>query len=274
MKILIKQFTDPFCTWSWGSEPVVKKLAYKLEDVEIEYIMSGLVEDIRDYFNSKAGMDKVNKAVNQYFLKAARGHGMPVKEEGLAIFSEEDPSSFMESMAFKAGQVQDQKKAKFLLRRIREESLIEGRDSSSKDLLADLAEEVGLDKGLFLEDMLDGRAEEDFNKDRAYAKLYGIKALPSYLIEAGGKKLFLEGYQVYEAFKIAITDYAGLAVKERDIDRSPDGIFDFIRRYKSLADKEVSYVFDLSDEEFDHAMEVLTDRGMVKREKGLIRPVE
>ena len=45
--IEIIEFTDPVCTWCWGSEPVLRKLETRYgEQVKISYIMGGLVQDI------------------------------------------------------------------------------------------------------------------------------------------------------------------------------------------------------------------------------------
>ena len=45
-------FTDPVCTWCWGSKPVVRKLeTWYGEHVRIRYVMGGLVKDIRDFYD-------------------------------------------------------------------------------------------------------------------------------------------------------------------------------------------------------------------------------
>ena len=43
----IIEFTDPVCTWCWGSEPVLRKLETRFgEQVKISFVMAGLVKDI------------------------------------------------------------------------------------------------------------------------------------------------------------------------------------------------------------------------------------
>jgi len=43
-------FTDPVCTWCWGSEPVLRKLQVGYgEQIRIRPVMGGLVEDIRSF---------------------------------------------------------------------------------------------------------------------------------------------------------------------------------------------------------------------------------
>jgi hypothetical protein len=51
--IEIIEFTDPVCTWCWGSEPVLRKLETRFgEQVKISYIMGGLVQDITSFYDS------------------------------------------------------------------------------------------------------------------------------------------------------------------------------------------------------------------------------
>ena len=54
-KLIITEFTDPVCTWCWGSEPVLRKLQTVYQDqLDVRFIMGGLVPDISDF------MDEMN----------------------------------------------------------------------------------------------------------------------------------------------------------------------------------------------------------------------
>lgn len=46
----IVSFTDPYCTWCWGSEPILRKIqeVYRTQ-VSIRFVMGGLVEDMRNF---------------------------------------------------------------------------------------------------------------------------------------------------------------------------------------------------------------------------------
>lgn len=51
--IKVIEFTDPVCTWCWGSEPMLRTLEARYGDqVKVEFIMGGLVEDIREFYDS------------------------------------------------------------------------------------------------------------------------------------------------------------------------------------------------------------------------------
>ena len=89
--IEIIEFTDPACTWCWGSEPILRKLETHYEgNIEINFIMGGLVKDMRSFRDDRNGiggdLSKVNKEVASHLVEASSRHGMPVEQKDL-IFS-------------------------------------------------------------------------------------------------------------------------------------------------------------------------------------------
>ena len=49
--IEIIEYTDPYCTWCWGSEPVLRHLQEAYGDqLSIRFVMGGLVEDSRTFY--------------------------------------------------------------------------------------------------------------------------------------------------------------------------------------------------------------------------------
>jgi len=50
--IEIIEFTDPACTWCWGSEPVLRKLEYLFgSKIKVGYVMGGLVKDAKTFMD-------------------------------------------------------------------------------------------------------------------------------------------------------------------------------------------------------------------------------
>ena len=86
----IIEFTDPICVWSWGSEPILKKLEISYpHNLKISYVTGGLIEDIRifrDDINDIGGdIEKSNKNLAMYYLDASKVHNMPVCVENIKI---------------------------------------------------------------------------------------------------------------------------------------------------------------------------------------------
>lgn len=122
----IIEFTDPVCTWCWGSEPVLRALKARYgERLDISFVMSGLVEDIRDFedVDHDIGGDPSdsNMQIAQHWLEASEEHGMPVTTSPLELFSAEHPSSYPQNIAYKAAQFEDQRLADQFLRRMRKQ---------------------------------------------------------------------------------------------------------------------------------------------------------
>lgn len=270
----IIEFTDPVCTWCWGSEPVLRTLETRFGDqMKISYIMGGLVKDITAYYDSynDIGGDPERSNINiaKHWVDASERHGMPVKVEGFKLFSKEQPSTYPQNIAYKAAQMQDEVKANRFLRRIREASAAEAQQTNLTEVLVELASEAGLDISRFLEDFTNGTAQKAFEEDLYTTGQYRANGFPSFLIKYGEKSTLLRGYQNYSNFKAVINHLSNGEIKENQIVSGVDAVFDFIHKYGSVAPAEIKMALNLSADEADHHIDALTENGQVtKREAG------
>ncbi len=273
-QIEIIEFTDPVCTWCWGSEPVLRKLEIRYGvQVQISYIMGGLVKDITSFYDSYNDIggdpDQSNRNIARHWAEASARHGMPVKTEGFNLFSREHPSTYPQNIAYKAAQMQDQALANKFLRRIREASAAESRQTNRTEVLLELASEVGLDIARFLEDYNKGAARKAFEEDLASTVRYGARGFPSFLMKYGDKEMVIHGYQRYEDFKALIGHLTGGEIQERPISADEETIMAFISRYGSAAPIEIQMTFDLTNAELESVVEsLLTKKLIQKREAG------
>ena len=221
--IEIVEFTDPVCTWCWGSEPVLRKLETRFGgQVKISYIMGGLVQDITAFYDSYNDIggdpDRSNKNIAKHWLEASARHGMPVKIEGFKLFSREHPSTYPQNIAYKAAQMQDQTLANKFLRRIREASAAEARQTNTTEVLLELASEAGLDIARFLDDFTHyGSAQRAFEQDLAATAKYGARGFPSFLVNYEEKEMVVRGYKRYEEFKALIGHLTDGEIQERPV---------------------------------------------------------
>ena len=128
----ILAFTDPVCTWCWGSEPVLRKLeVWYGRQVNIRYLMGGLVEDIRAFYDRANDIggdpERSNAQIARHWLEASERHGMPVRTDGFRLFSADTVSTYPQNIAFKAAQLTDPERAARYLRRLREARYIRSR---------------------------------------------------------------------------------------------------------------------------------------------------
>lgn len=264
--IEIIEFTDPVCTWCWGSEPILRKLETHFDgDISIKYVMGGLVKDIRDFYDSYNGIGKdpelSNFNIAKHWLEASNRHGMPVMTEGFCLFTEKFPSTYPQNIAYKAAQMENQELADKFLRRIREATTTEAKQTNRLDILIELVSEVGLDVDSFLKRMNDGSAEIAFNKDLAMTKNYGVRGFPAFLIRYGEREIMIRSFQNYEAFKSIIYSLAGDEISEKIPELSEKSILDFIKKYGRVAFVEIKECFEISDDETRQFIDLLVNKG-------------
>ena len=143
--IEIVEFTDPYCTWCWGSEPVLRHALEAYGDqLSLRFVMGGLVEDRATFYDPANGIggEQWERQIAAHWVEASRRHGMPVDmahyERVLGM-----PSTYPANIAYEAAKLQDSKLADRYLRRLREAAAIEGLAIHELEVLADLAAEIG-----------------------------------------------------------------------------------------------------------------------------------
>jgi len=140
--VTVTQFTDPMCTWCWGSEPILRHLRTAYGDrLELRFVVGGLVEDFETFFDAANDITDPGD-VASHWLEASERHEMPVDT---AIF-DADPaqSTYPASVAFAAVRQQDRALGRRYLRRLREAYATAVRNVNRRDEQVRLAESVGL----------------------------------------------------------------------------------------------------------------------------------
>jgi hypothetical protein len=194
---------------------------------------------------------------------------MPVRSEGFKLFSKEHPSTYPQNIAYKAAQMQDHALANKFLRRIREASAAEARQTNTTEVLLELASEVGLDIARFLDDFTHGPAQKAFEQDLAITAKYGARGFPLFLLKYGEKEMLIRGYKRYEEFKALIGHLSGGEILERPVSGDEASIMAFVTRYGSVAPIEIQMTFDLSNDELKTVIDLLLNKQLIqKREAG------
>ncbi len=266
----IIEFTDPVCTWCWGSEPVLRKLQTRFgKKINISFVMAGLVKDITSFYDSHndIGGDpaRSNANIARHWLEASELHGMPVESKGFRLFSREHPSTYPQNIAYKAAQLQDQMLANRFLRRIREASAAEAKLTNTTEVLIELASEVGLDVARFLEDITSGAAQKSFEQDLATTAQYQAHGFPTFLVRFGKKETILRGYKRYEEFKAVMEYLSNGTITEHLVPASEAAIMQFIRTYDSVAPIEIKMSFDLTDAALKVTVDSLLTQQLITR---------
>ena len=262
------EFTDPVCTWCWGSEPLLRQLETRYKDqLKVKFVMGGLVEDIRAFYdsNNKIGGDieRSNKQIVKHWLEASERHGMLVKSEGFSLFSNEYLSTYPQNIAYKAAQMENEELANKFLRRIREASAAEARQTNKTEVLIELAAEVGLDVAKFVERFSDGSAEAAFKDDLFTVRSYGVRGFPTFLLKYGEKEVLMRSYQSFESIRAVIKTLAGDSINDILPEKSEENVLEFIRKYERVAPVEIQASLNYSDEEVKGVIDTLKEKNLI-----------
>jgi predicted DsbA family dithiol-disulfide isomerase len=266
----ILAFTDPVCTWCWGAEPVLRKLQAGYGDqVRIRPVMGGLVEDIRafhDRANAIGGdPERSNAQIAHHWLEASERHGMPVRTEGFRLFSAEVVSTYPQNIAVKAAELSDPALAARYLRRLREASAAQARETGRREVLIELASEVGLELTIFIDHLTDGSAERAFRADLDLTRQFGVRGFPTFNLRCGERALLLRGYQSFEAMQAVIETLCEGALQWRAPTPDADGLLGFLRTFDRAAPVELATVFDLSPADLERLLAGLEAAGTIRR---------
>jgi len=228
-KIKIIYFTDPICSSCWGIEPQLRKLELEYGDaIAFDIHMGGLLPD---WSYNSGGISKPSD-VAHHWDEVSQHYDMPI--DGDVWLEDPLDSSYPPSIAVKAAQLQDPKKAVVFLRKMREFLFLEKKNITRWEYLAAAAEYSGLDVQKLKSDY-EGRAREAIQKDLELAAQLGVRGFPTMIFVGSDNQLnIIRGSKPYQVYEDVITELnAGIVKKEYD--RSVGGLF---REYPTLTIRE------------------------------------
>jgi len=262
MILEVIQYTDPYCTWCWGSEPVMRHIEAVFGDqVSFGFVLGGLVPDVSkfsDPLNNIGGPDFARQ-VAAHWEEASKRHGMPVDASVWLDMKDEFKSTWPASVAFKAAEMQDtveggasgdetpgRERSHRYMRRLREAAAAEHRFIHRREVQEELALEVGLDLERFRRDLDSGAAEAAFHQDLDECYNKHVTGFPSFQITSrSGEEIMFFGFQPFPKFVELFERLAGRELEKHEVKGGDDNIVEFIRRQGKVAWREVSEVFSM-----------------------------
>jgi putative protein-disulfide isomerase len=233
----VRYYTDPGCTWSWGAEPQLRKLAWEFEgELNERFVLGGLARRYgREYTDDEAGVagETCFQDLVSHWLDVSAETGMPVDPR---IWTQNPISStYPACMAVKAATEQGQAATRRYLRRLREGLMLARRRLDHADALLAVAGEAGLDTERFRRDLGSNAITEAFAAD-----LDEVRRVPEEVRKLGkvrhtegrervpfpsavftgpdGAEHSVWGYQPYEAWRDAAL---AAGAKPRDAEAPP-----------------------------------------------------
>jgi predicted DsbA family dithiol-disulfide isomerase len=254
-RVEVVEYTDPWCSWAWGTEPKMRRLRWRYADrLDWRTVMGDLVP-------TRDGVDLVEAAPKMagYWEKVHDRTGMPWPAELRWAPS----NSAVPGLAVKAAQLQGDDVAARLLRALRESCFIWCAPADRVDrVLSVAATVVGLDPGRLADD-LDGQVARDaFAADReetrrpneyvrnlqethegkGNAKPDGDVwryVFPTVLFRGSGGEHTVPGWQPWEAYVAAMEAASPGSTAGARPDPSPD---EALQEWSVLTDRELSFL--------------------------------
>ncbi|MFT3793745.1 ClpXP adapter SpxH family protein [Flavobacterium sp.] len=251
--IRIVYFTDPICSSCWGIEPQLRRLKLAYGDhFEIDYRMGGLLPSW-DGFNGGGITQPLDVA--QHWDEVSRYYDMPI--DGSVWLEDPLHSSYPPSIAFKAAQFQDPRKAVAFLRRIREMVFVEKKNITRWEYLEQAAMESGLDVKQLKTDF-EGKAKKAFEEDLDLARKMGVRGFPTLFFSNAQQQVVLYGSKPYAHFEQAIQQLEAGAVRKE----VPADFHTLFGHYPTLTTKEYATLAGIGMAE---AEKLLEHHSMLKR---------
>jgi putative protein-disulfide isomerase len=247
--VRVRYFTDPACSWSWNTEPKVRRLMVEFADSLFwTYVMGGLARD----YTQDGG--RVHQELLREWLDAADDGGMPLDPR---LWTEGPiASTYPACMAVKAAAEQSGNGGTTYLRALREGLFCFRRKLDTTEALVEEARRVRLDVERFRIDLGSHAIVEAFGNDleltrtipdeaRAadgVAESGGVERLtfPTMVFEGeDGSRHAVYGVRPYEDYKRAAEAAGAVSNGERP------SVLDAVGRFGRMATREVEEVCGL-----------------------------
>lgn len=264
--IEIINFTDPYCTWCWGSEPILRKIQEVYgPQVKLTYRMGGLVEDIADFNDPANGIGGKDwyRQVAEHWVDASLRHQMPVDETIFFDIKDDYRSTYPACIAVKAAECQGEDIGARYLRGLRAGAAAENKAIHRLAVQIELAGEMGLDVERFVEDIDSGRAEQAFRKDLLECREQGVRGFPCYLIRGPKGEMMLRGYTAYDKFEFWFAELSDKPLTLQKLRYDTAQVIDFISRYGNAAPVEIACVYEISIETAQAQLRRMVNNGVL-----------
>ena len=255
--IEIYVFVDPLCPECWSLEPYLKKLTIEYgRFFTIRPILSGQLTTL-----NKDKFDKPKK-LKEIWEKTASRTGMSC--DGDLWVENPITLPWLASIAIKAAELQGKKAGRKYLRKVQEYVFLEKKDISRENVLIQCAKEVKLDLDEFTSDLYSKTAKKALQDDLKLTKEMEVEYIPAMVFfneseeEEGLKLSGLYPYDIY------VKVLKQILRKDPHPAQKPE-LEDFLAYYDFVGTREISVVYDWSEEKAIKEMKKLQLKHIVEK---------
>lgn len=185
-------FSDPMCSWCYGFSPVIDRIRREFgRTLPIRIVMGGLRPGTEIAMTEEAKLE-----VGEHWVHVHEATGLPFNGAGMSapgFVYDTDPAA----RAVVVSRRQGEEMAAAFLGRTQRAFYGEGRDVTQPETIADIAEELGLDRDPFLAEWGTEEAKQETWRDYAISQRAGVTGFPTLVAgpnEEGGYGVVTRGY--------------------------------------------------------------------------------
>lgn len=242
-------FLDPLCPECWALEPILKKLMIEYgQYFTIRHILSGRLATLN------LGKKQKPENIADVWERTANRSGMSC--DGSLWLENPIAAPFSASIAIKAAELQGKRLGIRFLRKLQEVLFLEKQDISDEEVLIHCAAEVGLDIKEFIKDIHSDASAKSFQCDLKITSEMEVHEIPTLVffnenIEEEGLKI--SGQYPYEVYAQIIGEMLGFSPEPCELPT----LEEFLAFFKFVATKEISVVYNISENEAEREMKKL-----------------
>jgi len=172
---------DPMCSWCWGFAPTLKKLIASLpDDIVVRRVLGGLAKD------TDAPMPEAMQTMLQNTWRNIE-EKIPGTHFNFDFWTQCQPrrSTYPSCRAVIAARAQGTQFDELMTHAIQTAYYQQARNPSDNDTLVDLANELGLDKDRFKEDLLSAETQQQLETEIELSRELYAESFPSLVLQRG-----------------------------------------------------------------------------------------
>jgi len=167
-------FSDPMCSWCYGFSPTIEAIRQTFgRALPIRVVMGGLRPGTETAMTEEAKLE-----IADHWTHVHEATGLPFDGSGMSapgFIYDTDPAARAVVVARREGE----EMAGAFLARAQKAFYAEGRDVTTEAVLAEIAEEVGLDRDAFLAAWATEEAKQETWRDYAISQRAGVTGFPT-----------------------------------------------------------------------------------------------
>lgn len=277
-QVTINVFADPMMGMHWELYPSLRKLKSRLgKQIKLNFIPIELVKNVYN-LTDKRVLAKYGKtvALDQYwaklmeiYLQEEQISGMPILmgSNDLHLFDQKHISSKNLDLAYLAvAQLKPEVSNDFLYH-MQFATVIEDKQTTDIEVLADLAAEFGINKTDFKNLISDHKLSDQLTQMQVLANKLKIEQLPAFSIEYQGKFYVVKGIVDYDNWLEILNQITDSKIVEHELSLDINSLEKVLMKYSMISEVELKAIFDLNDQTaFNKLIDYLVKENKIKVE--------